>query len=92
MRLESYKIGRLMIQFYQRQLAMHPTYVETPRSMCQSFGPTNLGQAGLTTLFVSHTCNQNYIGKWSRPEGSIVYFNDTKGTTMINVPTCESHV
>ena len=47
------------------------------------YGPTDLGQDGISTFFARHACNKYCQGKgWSRPYESRAFFKATPGTAM----------
>lgn len=47
------------------------------------FGPTDLGDDGISTFFLRHTCNKYCSGKgWMRPRKQRAFFAACKGTSM----------
>lgn len=51
-------------------------------SVAQSYGPTDLGMAGIESFFANHQCNEFCQGHWGRPYRSFAHFARTKGTTF----------
>jgi len=59
-------------------------------SVSRSYGPTDLGSAGMNSFFASHTCNEFCRSNWRMLNNPIKYHSSSKGTTMEHVPTRRS--
>ena len=46
------------------------------------YGPTDLGQEGISTFFGRHKCNKFCNAKWIAPANKKLYFDLEKGTSM----------
>lgn len=53
---------------------------------CGRFGPTDLGEDGISTFFARHVCNQFCSGRgWQRPRAHRAVYRASQGTSMIAV-------
>ena len=55
-------------------------------SQKQEYGPTDLGNAGISTFFSYHVCNSYCQINWTSPKNKNAAFRKQKGTTM-TLPT-----
>ena len=59
-------------------------------SISKSYGPTDLGSAGISTFFAYHQCNEYCRSNWRRPRNQTPQYSRTASTTMEHVPTRQS--
>ena len=58
-------------------------------SSSKEYGPTDLGNDGISTFFARHKCNQFCKAQWIAPANKTVYFESMKCTSMM-LPTRNS--
>ena len=54
-------------------------------SVSGKFGPTDLGEKGISTFFGHHVCNEYCRSNWLQPRDQTCYYQKRKGTTMDHV-------
>jgi hypothetical protein len=52
-------------------------------SSTKEYGPTDLGDQGISTFFANHTCNKYCDSKWMIPHDRTSYFEKRKGSSMV---------
>ena len=60
-------------------------FVLTDPAICsttKSYGPTDLGLAGIESFFANHQCNEYCQSHWGQPYRSFAHFARTRGTTF----------
>jgi len=60
-------------------------------SRSRSYGPTDLGEKGISSFFANHQCNRfcNFDGHWQRPRNESQWFPTSSSTSMI--PSSMAH-
>lgn len=49
----------------------------------RKFGPTDLGEKGISSFFYHHRCNRFCQSHWNKPYASRMYFSATRGSTFM---------
>lgn len=52
-------------------------------STTREYGPTDLGDEGISTFFANHICNKYCDSKWMIPHDRKTYFEKRKGSSMV---------
>lgn len=61
-------------------------------STTREYGPTDLGNNGMSSFFAHHVCNEYCRSEWRKPRNRTQYYSRTAGTTMEHVPSRSSRV